>query len=247
MANYPNGTYCFGQARVRPWRVDSRMGRLHTQVGKATRPGPYQSGRQDSAKGKGRDLSPGLRQENLASVKRAYRLFFFFDAFLAFFLPAFFFGFDFFAVFFRAVFFFPAFLARFFAAGLAAGFGAGAASSGSSPTITSSSSSSTISSVSPPSSSSSSRDSSLSSSKWSFSISIPSSRGGIFGSGQKTGPWVAVLARALSNAAPPLRRCYRTRWKLSSILRFSCPAPAKAATPAMGIDSPQSRVATLGP
>src|SRR5258708_6833330 len=80
-------------------------------------------------------------------------------------------------------FFFAAFLAGFFAAGLGAVFGAGASSSGSSPTITSSSSSvSTISSVSPASSSSSSsRDSSLSSSKLSFSISIPSSPGGIFG------------------------------------------------------------------
>src|SRR6266403_1781569 len=83
--------------------------------------------------------------------------------------------------FFFAAFFF--FLAGFFAAGLGAVFGAGASSSGSSPTITSSSSSvSTISSVSPAnSSSSSSRDSSLSSSKLSFSISIPSSPGGIFG------------------------------------------------------------------
>src|SRR5712664_2371489 len=227
MANYPSGTYCFGRARVGPWRVDSRMGRLHIQVGKAARPGRFQSRRQHSTKGKSRDPRPGLRQENLASVKRAYRLFFFFDAFLAFFLPAFFFGFAFFAAFFRAGFFFAAFLARFFAAGFDAGFGAGAASSGSSPTITSSSSSSTISSVSPPSSSSSSRDSSLSSSKPSFSISIPSSRGGFFGSGQKTGPWVALLARALSNAAPPLRRCYRTRRKLSSTLRFSCRGPAK--------------------
>src|SRR5436309_1668519 len=155
------------------------MGRLHIPVGKAARPGRFQSGRQNSTKGKGRDPRPGLRQENLASVKRAYRLFFFFDAFLAFFLPAFFFSFAFFAAFFRAGFFFAAFLARFFAAGFAAGFGAGATSSGSSPTITSSSSSSTISSVSPPSSSSSSRDSSLSSSKLSFSISMPSSRGGI--------------------------------------------------------------------
>src|SRR6266481_5889535 len=242
MANYPNGTYCFGQARVRPWRVDSRMGRLHTQVGKATRPGPYQSGRQDSAKGKGRDLSPGLRQENLASVNRAYRLFFFFDAFLAFFLPAFFFGFAFFAAFFRAGFFFAAFLARFFAAGFAGGFGAGATSSGSSPTITSSSSSSTISSVSPPSSSSSSRDSSLSSSKLSFSISIPSSRGGIFGSGQKT---VTILARGLLNAAPPLRRCYRTRRKLSSTLRFSSREPAKAAPLAMDRGPPENLAAAL--
>src|SRR6267378_1328492 len=164
------------------------MGRLHIPVGKAARPGRFQSGRQNSTKGKGRDPRPGLRQETLASVNRAYRLFFFFDAFLAFFLPAFFFGFAFFAAFFRAGFFFPAFLARFFAAGFDAGFGAGATSSGSSPTITSASSSSTISSVSPPSSSSSSRDSSLSSSKPSFSISIPSSRGGILGSGQKNGP-----------------------------------------------------------
>src|SRR2546422_10916816 len=203
------------------------MGRLHIPVGKAARPGRYQSGRQHSTKGKGRDPRPGLRQENLASVKRAYRLFFFFDAFLAFFLPGFFFGFAFFfAAFFRAGFFFPAFLARFFASGFDAGFGAGTTSSGSSPTITSSSSSSTISSVSPPSSSSSSRDSSLSSSKPAFSISIPSSRGGIFGSGQKTGPEVTVLGRALSNAAPPLRRCYRTRRKLSSTLRFSCRGPA---------------------
>src|SRR5580765_1150463 len=198
------------------------MGRLRIQAGKAARPGGYRSGRQDSAKGKGRDLRPGLRQQMLFSAKRAYRLFFFFDGFLAFFLAAFFFGFAFFAAFFRAGFFFAVFFARFFAAGLAAGFGAGAASSGSSPTITSSSSSSTISSVSPPSSSSSSRDSSLSSSKLSFSISIPSSRGGVFGSGQKR-------ARALSNAAPPLRRCYRTRRKLSSILRFSCRVFAKAA------------------
>src|SRR6267378_1878451 len=189
------------------------MGRLHIPVWKAARPGRFQSGRQNSTKGKGRDPRPGLRQENLASVNRAYRLFFFFDAFLAFFLPAFFFGFAFFAAFFRAGFFFPAFLARFFAAGFDAGFGAGTSSS-------------TISSVSPPSSSSSSRDSSLSSSKPSFSISIPSSRGGIFGSGQKTGPEVTVLARALSNAAPPLRRCYRTRRKLSSALRFSCRGPA---------------------
>src|SRR6266850_5267847 len=164
------------------------MGRLHIPVGKAARPGRFQSGRQNSTKGKGRDPRPGLRQENLANVKRTYRLFFFFDAFLAFFLPAFFFGFALFAAFFRAGFFFPAFLARFFAAVFDAGFGAGATSSGSSPTITSSSSSSTISSVSPPSSSSSSRDSSLSSSKPSFSISIPSSRGGILGSGQKNGP-----------------------------------------------------------
>src|SRR3989454_8011545 len=116
------------------------MGRLHIPVGKAARPGRFQSGRQNSTKGKGRDPRPGLRQENLASVKRAYRLFFFFDAFLAFFLPGFFFGFAFFfAAFFRAGFFFPAFLARFFAAGFDAGFGAGAASSGSSPTITNSS------------------------------------------------------------------------------------------------------------
>src|SRR6266481_2423881 len=142
------------------------MGRLHIPVGKAARPGRFQSGRQNSTKGKGRDPRPGLRQESLASVKRAYRLFFFFDAFLAFFLPAFFFSFAFFAAFFRAGFFFPAFLARFFAAS----FDAGAASSGSSPTITSSSSSSTITPRSPPSSSSSSRDSSLSSSKPSFSI-----------------------------------------------------------------------------
>src|SRR6266403_427238 len=161
------------------------MGRLGIHVGKGAAPSRFQSGRQDSPKGKGRDASPGPPFENLASVKRAYRLFFFFDAFLVFFLPAFFFGFAFFAAFFRAGFFFPAFLARFFAAGFDAGFGASATSSGSSPTITSSSSSSTISSVSPPSSSSSSRDSSLSSSKPSFSISIPSSRGGIFGSGQK--------------------------------------------------------------
>src|SRR3989449_7513796 len=177
------------------------MGRLHIPVGKAARPGRFQSGRQNSTKGKGRDPRPGLRQENLASVKRAYRLFFFFDAFLAFFLPAFFFGFAFFAAFFRAGFFFAAFLARFFAAGFDAGFCAGAASSGSFPTITSSSSSSTISSVSPPSSSSSSRDSSLSSSKPSFSISIPSSRGGIFGSGQKT---VTILARGLLKCRPAL-------------------------------------------
>src|SRR5712664_671480 len=180
------------------------MGRLHIPVGKAARPGRFQSGRQNSTKGKGRDPRPGLRQENLACVKRAYRLFFFFAAFLVFFLLAFFFGFAFFAAFFRAGFFFPAFLARFFAAGFDAGFGAAATPSGSSPTITSSSSSSTISSVSPPSSSSSSRDSSLSSSKLSLSISIPSSRGGIFGSGQKTGPEVTVLARALLNTAPAL-------------------------------------------
>src|SRR5438876_6159969 len=97
------------------------MGRLHIPVGKAARPGRFQSGRQNSTKGKGRDPRPGLRQENLASVKRAYRLFFFFDAFLAFFLPAFFFSFAFFAAFFLAGFFFAGFLALLFAAGFEAG------------------------------------------------------------------------------------------------------------------------------
>src|SRR6266403_2217692 len=125
-------------------------------------------------------LVPASCSSRSLVLEKTYR-FFFFAAFF-FFLAAFF-GFDFFAFFFGTALFFAAFLAGFFAAGLGAVFGVGASSSGSSPTITSSSSSvSTISSVSPAnSSSSSSRDSSLSSSKLSFSISIPSSPGGIFG------------------------------------------------------------------
>src|SRR5881392_3866822 len=124
---------------------------------------------------------PASSQAHRRLAKRAYRLFFLLG-FFAFFLAAFF-GFDFLAFFFGEAFFLAAFLAGFLATGLGAALGAGASSSGSSPTITKSSSSvSTISSVSPASSSSSSsRDSSLSSSKLSFSKSIPSSPGGIFG------------------------------------------------------------------
>src|SRR5713226_5928977 len=143
---------------------------------------------------------------DLRPLKKTYRFFFFFAAFFAFFLMAFFFGFDFFTFFFDAAFFFTVFLAGFFAAGFGAGFGAGDSSSGSSPTITSSSSSvSTISSVSPAnSSSSSSRDSSLSSSKLSFSRSIPSSPGGIFGPHAQKGPVRRCYGRSYLKFRPVL-------------------------------------------
>jgi hypothetical protein len=48
------------------------------------------------------------------------------------------------------------------------------------------------------------------------------------------GPRVAVLAGALSNYTPSLRRCYRTRWKLSSILRYSPLSSAKMLIDARG-------------
>src|SRR5260370_19347790 len=161
-------------------------------------------------KEKGRTMLPALSSSRSPAFEKTHRFFFFFAAFFGFFLTAFFLGFDFFAFFLGAAFFFTVFLAGFFAAGFVAsfgaGFGAGASSSGSSPTTTSSSSSvSTISSVSPASSSSSSsRCSSLSSSKLSFSKSIPSSPGGIFGPHAQKGPGRRCYGRSYLKFRPVL-------------------------------------------